>query len=85
MMRLLNIYIELDHLLMYKQWIYTKKMIKDNKWVGACASFNIFTQVLKTFKVSFELTLMNVNELDVKNDKVYDNLQPRKKTWIDTD
>ena len=25
MMRLLNIYIELDHLLMYKQWIYTKK------------------------------------------------------------
>ena len=41
--------------------------------------------MLKTFKVSFELTLINVNELDVKNDEVYDNLQPRKKTWIDTD
>ena len=51
-----------------------QKMVKDNKWVGACGCFNIFTQMLKTFELTFELTLTSVNGLDVKNDEVYGNL-----------
>ena len=75
----MKIYIELDHLSTYKQWIYTKKMIKSNKWVGACACFNIFTQILKTFELTFEFTLISVNELDVKNDEVYGKAWKRRK------
>ena len=48
--------------------------MKDNKCVAACACFNIFTQMLKIFELIFELTLISVNWLDVKNDEVYGNL-----------
>ena len=39
----------------------------------------------KCFELTFELTQILVNGLDVKNDEVYGNLYSRKKTWIDTD
>ena len=51
-----------------------QKMVKDNKWVGAWACFNIFTQMLKTFELIFELTLISVSGLDLKNDEVYGSL-----------
>ena len=51
-----------------------QKMVKDNKWVSACGCFNIFTQMLKTLELIFELTLISVNGLDLKNDEVYGNL-----------
>ena len=51
-----------------------QKIVKDNKWVGAWVSFSIFTQMLKIFELIFELTLISVNGVDVKNDEVYGNL-----------
>ena len=56
MMRLLEIYIELCHLSMYKKLIYTKN-----------GDF-FFKKTMKTYfeAVTFESTLISVNELDAK-------------------
>ena len=50
-----------------------QKMIKKQQ-MSWRMFFNIFTQMLKTFELTFELTLISINELDVKNDEVYGNL-----------
>ena len=80
-MRLLKLYLELDYLLMHKQWIDTKKWwLKKNKTMKAY--FKAVMLSLKIYENILDILTVCVNALkwsfiDVKKNKVYGKLWPR--------